>query len=69
MNWNARPVLHGASQQGSARNAGQRIHGPTSSWADQPDNGGMESVALTAFRLVQHAQMVHSGAFNVLWEW
>ena len=28
VNWNARPVLHGASLQGSARYAGQRIHGP-----------------------------------------
>ena len=38
-------------------------------WADQPDNDGMGSAALTAFRLVQHAQMVHSGVFSVLWEW
>ena len=42
---------------------------PNSSWADQPDNDGMGSAVLTAFRLVQHAQMVHSGVFSVLWEW
>ena len=35
VNWNARPVLHGASLQGSARYAGQRIHGPTSSSTNQ----------------------------------